>query len=109
VEWEYPWLGQFKADPSRRSFVFTLKNPLNYPARKFVLDADKMESAIYCASTLGPSFSDIVVSNQCNHNSESGTFLGRSYTNDTALSGKYLFTDSDHFTVKEIEVFEIAD
>jgi hypothetical protein len=42
-------------------------------------------------------------------NSKSNTSLGNTYTNDTGLDGKTVFTGSEHFHVSEIEVFEIAD
>jgi hypothetical protein len=54
----------------------------------------------------------IAVSNDCNTNSNSFTHLGNlwsddTYMNDTAVND--FFTGSSNFTVKEIEVFEIAD
>jgi hypothetical protein len=36
----------YKADPSLESFIFTLKNPHNFPARKFALKAEKKDEAI---------------------------------------------------------------
>jgi hypothetical protein len=39
----------------------------------------------------------------------SWTSLGRAYTNDTGLDGKTVFTGSQCFQVREIEVFEITD
>jgi hypothetical protein len=41
----------YKADPSLKSFVFTLKNPQNFPARKFALKAEKKEEAIFLISS----------------------------------------------------------
>jgi hypothetical protein len=32
-----------KADPSLKSFLFTLKNPHNFPARRFALKAEKKD------------------------------------------------------------------
>jgi hypothetical protein len=100
----------FKADPSLKSFLFTLKNPHNVPARRFPLKADKKDKAIYCESELGPCFWDIGVSDNCNANTNSGTYNFRSsYANDTGLDGETFFTGSKYFKVKEIEVFEITD
>jgi hypothetical protein len=36
----------YKADHSLKSFVFTLKNPHNFPVRKFALKAEKKDRAI---------------------------------------------------------------
>jgi uncharacterized coiled-coil protein SlyX len=92
VEWESrEWY--WKADPSLKSFVFTLKNPHNLAARKFALTSPT--KAIYCDPGRGPCFG--------------WTSLDPSYVNDTGLGGKTVFTGSEKFTVKEIEVFEIAD
>jgi hypothetical protein len=108
VEWDSD--SGWKADPSLRSFLFTLKNPHNFPARKFALKAEAKDEAIACASSWGPHFYDIGVSEDCNANTDSITFnFGDSYANDTGLDGKTFFTGSWHFKVKEIEVFEITD
>jgi hypothetical protein len=115
VEWESSrkhWLRDdedfFKTDPSLKSFLFTLKNPHNIPARRFALKAEQKHGAIYCDSSHGPDFNAIHVANNCHANTASWTGLGRSYTNDTGLDGKTFFTGSFWFQVKEIEVFEIT-
>jgi hypothetical protein len=51
----------FKADNSLKSFLFTLKNPHNIPARRFALKAEKKHEAICCYSFRGPFFRDICV------------------------------------------------
>jgi hypothetical protein len=100
----------YKADDSQKSFLFTLKNPPNVAARRFALKAEKKHWVILCDSECGPFFGDdIGVSNECNTNTESDTHLGRAYTNDTGLDGETFFTGSEHFKVKEIEVFEITE
>jgi hypothetical protein len=99
----------FKADPSQKSFIFTLKNPHNFPARKFALKAEKKDHAIFCDSSLGPTLIDLEVSNNCNANTESSSFLGFWAANDTRMEGRDVLTGSQDFTVKEIEVFEITD
>jgi hypothetical protein len=100
----------YKADLTMKSFVFTLKNPHNFPARKFALKANKKDEAIYCDSSWGPCFWDVDVADKCNANNGSFTYhFGGVYTNDTGLDGYIFFTGSLHFTVKEIEVFEITD
>jgi hypothetical protein len=100
-----------KADPSLKSFLFTLKNPHNLPARKFALKTQQKNEAIACNSSWGPCFGDIGVYDNCNANTSSYTDLGDRcrYANDTGLDGETLLTGSEKFTVKEIEVIEIAD
>jgi hypothetical protein len=111
VKWESgTW--HYKADDSLKSFLFTLKNPHNIPARKFALNAENKLDAIYCNSESGPTFGrgiDIAVHDNCNENTKSQTWLGVTYTNDTALDKGIVFTGSDKFQVKEIEVFEVTD
>jgi hypothetical protein len=108
VEWGSG--NEFKADRSLKSFLFTLKNPRNFPARKFALKAEEKHKAIVCDSRCGPCFRDIAVLDNCNAKDSSSTsYFGESYTNDTGLDGKTFFTGSERFTVKEIEVFEITD
>jgi hypothetical protein len=109
VEWESNF--KLKADPSLKSFVFSLKNPHNFPARKFVLKAEKKDRAIACNSACGPFFNDgFMVYDHCNVNSESHTrTFGGCYANDTGLDGETVLTGAEQFTVKEIEVFAIAD
>jgi hypothetical protein len=104
-----------KADPSLKSFLFTLMNPHNFPARRFALKAEKKDQAIYCNSWDGPRFgggmmggADICVRDNCNAKTNSATSLGNGYTNDTGVDGETFFTGSYQFQVKEIEVFEIT-
>jgi hypothetical protein len=120
VKWESPrWNGKkwaednrWRGDSSQKSFLFTLKNPHNIPARRFVLKETKKHHAIWCVSERGPDFgggSDIAVLDDCNTNTKSFTHFGTSYTNDTGLSNDEVLTGSKYFQVKEIEVFEITD
>jgi hypothetical protein len=117
VEWESrPWNGKWgwenncrKADQSLKSFLFTLKNPHNSPARKFGLKAELKDRAILCDSSKGPHFCDITVSDDCSAKSGSWSWLGDAYANDTNLEGSTVLTGSVCFAVQEIEVFEIAD
>jgi hypothetical protein len=112
-EWNKNWGDNnncLKADASPKSFLFTLKNPHDVPARRFALKADKNVVAIRCVSGCGPHFEDIGVSDNCNAKTNNCThYFGRRYTNDTALDGETFFTGSETFKVKEIEVFEITD
>jgi hypothetical protein len=108
VEWDLPWISMSKADPSGKSFLFTLKNPHNVPARRFALKAEEKDVAIYCRAAYGPTFhGGIGVWDKCNANTASYTeYFGNS---DTGLDEKTFFTGSKNFQVKEIEVFEITD
>jgi hypothetical protein len=106
IQWD-DW--KWKADDSLKSFLFTLKNPHNIPARKFALKSEKKHHAIGGFPERGPSFWDVQVYDECNANPDSYTYLGSSYTNDTRLDNDVVFTGSKDFQVKEIEVFEITD
>jgi hypothetical protein len=77
---------------------------------RFGLKAEWKDRAILCDSERGPYFGDydIHISENCNANTDSHTYLGYSYTNDTGLAADIVFTGSAIFQVKEIEVFEIA-
>jgi hypothetical protein len=98
-----------KADDSLRSFLFTLKNPHNIPARGFALKAGKKHRAIACNSEWGACFEDIYVYDNCNAKTINSTYnFGNVYTNDTGLDGEIVFTGSVKFQVKEIEVFKIT-
>jgi hypothetical protein len=107
LEWDSR--SECKPDPSLRSFLFTLKNPHNVPARRFALKAEKKDNAIFCHSERRPHFFDILGYYPAGGaNTECLADLGRSYTNDTGLDRNTVFTCSYNFQVKEIEVFEIA-
>jgi hypothetical protein len=115
VEWEsrkpksqYTTFNCWKADGSQTSFLFTLKNPHNIPARRFALKAERKHHAIWCDSRWGPCFGGIGVSDNCYASTRSHTFLDVAYTNDTGLDRYIVFTGWQFFQVKEIEVFEIT-
>jgi hypothetical protein len=115
VKWEsHRWnkheSDTWKVDHSLRSFLFTLKNPHNIPARRFALKAEEKGLAIVCDYTWGPCFCmDMNVSDNSNANASSSTSLDKAYANDTGLPAHTVFTGSPHFQVKEIEVFEITE
>jgi hypothetical protein len=85
VEWDSSSLS--KADPSLKSFLFTLKNPPNVSARRFTLKAEKQDKAIPSVSECGPDFKDICDFDHCNVNIRSGSCLGFASANDTGLDG----------------------
>jgi hypothetical protein len=113
MEWESRTSNPFtKADDSLKCFIFTPKNPHNIPARRFALKTEKKHQAIECRFEYGPRFvgdvSDMGVYDNCNAKANSFTSFGISYTNDTGLDEKMIFTGLENFQVKEIEVFEIT-
>jgi hypothetical protein len=105
VEWSSK--KENKRDPSKKSFIFTLKNPANVPPRTFAPNDSGW--AISCNPAHGPDFFDIGVFDNCNAESsnETGEF-GFAYNNDTGLDKRTFFTGAPTFMVKEIEVFEIT-
>jgi hypothetical protein len=112
VKWESG--SKYKGDNSLRSFLFTLRDPHGVPPRKFALKAEKKQKAIYCDSAYCAIFGygNIYVYDNCNTNKYSFTHIGThwsnsAYANDTAF--EYFLTGAEDFTVKEIEVFEIAE
>jgi hypothetical protein len=100
-------LGEARSESEE--FFFTLKNPHNLPARRFALKNEGKSVAVHCDSLSGPSFVDICVCENRNANASTGSYLGRSYANDTGLDGQTVLTGSRYFAVREIEVFEIRD
>jgi hypothetical protein len=110
LEWESRTMHHWKADDSLKSFLFTLKNPHNMPARRFALKAEEKHEAIWCDSNWGPWFYALGVYDNCNSNSHNrADDWENAYTNDTGLNGKTFLTGSGNFQVQEIEVFEITD
>jgi hypothetical protein len=47
----------WKSDDLLKSFLFLLKNPHNFPARRFALKAEKKHQAIACGGQCGLYFS----------------------------------------------------
>jgi hypothetical protein len=118
-----------KGGDSVRNFLFTLKNPHAVPAQKFTLRADKKYDAIICNSAWGLIFTGCIdvyndsnANTNMNTNTDSCICIGTRwnplepigthrneyvYANDIAIP--HFFTGVENFTVKEIEVFEIAN
>jgi hypothetical protein len=107
VAWELDGNGKDKSDPSQKSFLSTLKNPHNVPARTFALKAEKKQLMICCYSHGGPHFWVIAVWDNCNGNADSCGYFGSTYNNDAGLDGKRTFAGSPFFPVKAVDVFEI--
>jgi hypothetical protein len=98
-----------KGDPSMKSFLFTLKNPHNIPARRFGLTSLGRDMAIHCDRCHGPWFyGGISACNNCNTSDDNCSWLDGEYINDTGMNGSDVFAGSQCFRVNEIEVFEIT-
>jgi hypothetical protein len=120
-KWESPVLNWrqktekdfLKTDHSLKSFLFTLKNPHDIPARRFPLKAEMKHQAINCCHEFGPCFGfgppDIIVSDNCNTFKTNFASLGRTYTNNSGVNNDIIFTGSSSFQVRDIEVFEITE
>jgi hypothetical protein len=110
VKWESSAAGCVKGDDSLKSFLFTLKNPHNIPARRFALKAGRKHEAIKCVPNYGSCFGlyDLCISDDCNTNTWSNTWLDNTYANDSGIGHHIVLTGGRHFQVKEIEVFEIT-
>jgi hypothetical protein len=101
--------GTYKADSTRKSFVFSLKNPRN--SERAVFPVSNASLAIYCHSPYGPTFGnghDIHIAPNCDQNARSYTNLGVAYRNDTGIASTQVFTSEQYFQVKEIEVFTVS-
>jgi hypothetical protein len=93
VAWESSTNGTCKPDSTRRSFLFTVKNPRGTEGRQFRLT--NSAEAIWCHSPYGPIFGsdhDLILYDGCNSSTSNYTSLGRGYQNDTGLDGETVFT-----------------
>jgi hypothetical protein len=101
----------YKSDPN--AFLFSLTNKDNKPIKMKIENPNKHQYAIYCHSTIGPSFGfsgDLCIANNANTTMDSYSNLGGTYsypqyakgTNEAAsfLAGSY------EFQLEEIEVYE---
>jgi hypothetical protein len=100
----------YRSEASGGSFLFSVKNPHNRDFGRIELAHPTY--AIYSKSSYGPTFGyghDIYIANHCNANSQSSTNVGYGYMNNTGINQYQVFTGTQHFTVKEIEVFTFID
>jgi hypothetical protein len=82
----FPDSSNSEVDDNLKSFLFTLKNPHNIPAKRFTLKAEMKYRAIICNYEWAPRFYSIWISDNCNANTDSrGYFFGSgdAYINDT--------------------------
>jgi hypothetical protein len=95
-------------DPSLKSFVFTIRNPHNIPARIF--KQKEAANAIHDYSGHGPGFGsacDFLLYGDWQSSSTNYSNLGIAYVNDTGIAGNEVLTGASRFAVEEIEVFEV--
>jgi hypothetical protein len=110
--WSSPSSGQSIFDSSHQSFVFSLVNPWNVPAKRFGITSDSSKRSICCYSGYGPVFgsgSDFAVGNPLNGYEAGWSRFGESYPNDTGIDGQKFFDGQHRFTIQNIEVFAIHD
>jgi hypothetical protein len=104
-----------KSDPYAESFLFSIRNPYNLPPTKFPIIPEKAGFAIRCDITKGPCFGadhwgDLSIYDRCGGNNTSHTRgFGATYNNTSQMDGRTFFTGTEHFMVREIEVFVITD
>jgi hypothetical protein len=106
-----------RGDGSLRTFLFTLKNPLNSPAMKFPLKPDRQQYAIVSCIDDGPTFGyglpDLWVDDRCDESSRNQT-IGFGWNFDCSaasmagINPTAFLTGGELFTVREIEVFAIS-
>jgi hypothetical protein len=98
----------FKPDWHRKSFIFTLKNQCGIAPRRFALT--NVNHAIWCCSGFGPVFgADLLVAFDLLTKDSKTFFCPFAYENDAIIDKPRLFLRPENYTVKEIEVFELAE
>jgi hypothetical protein len=103
--------GNWKADTSLQSFIFTVKNPTNTGARPFPLKSGCAQYAIHCAPSYGPNFggtSDLCVSFSASASASVVTNLGNAYNNDTGHPGNSFLAGVSSSAIRELEVFAVS-
>jgi hypothetical protein len=100
--------GKMKSD--QKAFIFSLTNKDNKPV-KMKVDPRRHETAIYCHSSIGPSFGgDIFIANNSNTAMNSYSKLGYSYSHPQYAQGaneaKTFMAGSHKFQLDEIEVYQ---
>jgi hypothetical protein len=111
---DYTW---YRMDSSKRSFIFTLKNPRAIAPRRFSLKPSEDDGAVASRGffedwsglfAFGGGH-DIGICENCNANDTSSSNVGNTYANDTTVAGDRLLAGSRNFRVREIEVFELTN
>jgi hypothetical protein len=109
---------EWAGDPSQKSFLFTLKNPHNIPARRFGMASTRQAYVLQMYTSGSPivwmgSSGAIALMTGCSASAVSHNrgFAGTdsTFVNDSGHDGKTLFTGSETYTVKAVEIFEFFD
>ncbi|CAF1310494.1 unnamed protein product [Rotaria sordida] len=106
---------KYKVDPA--AFIFTLTNPHGIQPTKFFQNPGH-QYAVCHGKTTGPCFggvvkdyqhfTDILIANDAKKNQKSHSDFPATYL-DTTNKGDTLFTGTQYFTVKEIEVYQCCN
>jgi hypothetical protein len=93
-------------DASKRTYVWTLKNPHNLPPQIFPQKTQFVGIQDY--PHCGPSFGrpDLYVLDRGNATDQNSSNLSQ-FVNDSGIAGHEVLTGARHFVVKEIEVFQV--
>jgi hypothetical protein len=95
-------------DPGSTSFLFTIKNVHNLPARVFKLKHP--ENGICTNPGYGPCFgsgNDLSIGSPCTGSNKNWSSLGGAYENDTRVYSLKVLAGSYRFAVRDIEVFKL--
>ena len=120
IDWDNTiWNGSFgqknnaRRDGKGNEFVFSLKNPHNISPCKFNMKKEWLNHSICCDARRGPIFgcNDIRIEDECNVKNNKFTYFdfqpGEYCFDDTTGKKRLLFTGTNSYTVKEIEVYNI--
>jgi hypothetical protein len=110
VAW-VPDRDSYLSDDRLESFLFTIKNPHGFSPQIFRLKQQDKGVAICSGPAYGPTFGgghDIYICPQCSTSNQNYANFGHSYENGTGLDGTTFLAGSYHFTVQELEVFELV-
>jgi hypothetical protein len=108
IPWESD--GYFKRDDTLKSFIFILKRKNQTSVKRFPLNVEMSDSAIFCTASRGPAFGneDLVVFDHCNKNAYSTVAnFGEVYYYEDEDDLEFSLIGSPFFTINEIEVFEV--
>jgi hypothetical protein len=110
IAWESRFFRGRLSDETMTGFLFSAQNPHGIALQRFGLIDSQQHTAITVSSRTGPWFGeeDLVISDHCDTAPSHARGFGRTYANATSIEGRLLFTGSETFVVKEIEVFECS-
>ncbi|KAK2569435.1 BTB/POZ domain-containing protein KCTD21 [Acropora cervicornis] len=108
IDWLKPlWPAVYKEDPN--SFLFSLSNPSGLNSKKMSLLPRKMNQAICCCSTYGPSFGagpDLQIPSNPNNSNTCCAWLSNSYQLPAGQKASIFLTGNETFNLTELEIKE---